>query len=178
MADLSGMMEAELNKLLGRGGDQAEKLPEWVTPAVGAVVGAVTGRVVGGALGGSAGGTLGTAMGGLLGGAAGAGALNQFLGRLQDAGLGAKAQSWIGTGANEPLHAHEVDHLLGADTVQAVANDTGRSPEEVKTGLAQAVPGVINALTPEGKLPEATDLQELGNRMGGPGEQSRAPDAG
>jgi uncharacterized protein YidB (DUF937 family) len=170
MSDPTRMMETELNGLLGRSGDQ--QLPEWVTPAVATVVGAVTGRAIGEAPGGSAGGALGTAMGGLLGGAVGGGAFNQLVDRLDAAGLGSEAQSWIGTGENEPLDAEELDRLLGTDTVQAVAHDIGRSPDEVKSGLAHAVPLLVNALTPEGKLPEDADLTELGSRLARPGEQT------
>jgi uncharacterized protein YidB (DUF937 family) len=55
--------------------------------------------------------------------------------------------------------------LLGSDTVQAVADDRGRSPDEAKSGLAKAVPRLVNVLTPGGKLPPDGDLTRLGSRQ-------------
>ncbi len=165
MADTTRMMEGELDKLLGRSGEQSVDLPNWVGPAVTAMVGAVTGRVLGGAVGGDAGGALGTALGGLLGGAAGSGALSGLVDRFGQAGLQDKARSWVSNGDNQPLHPDEIERMLGGDTIHAVAQQAGQSPEDVKAGLAQALPHVVNALTPEGKIPDDGQLAALGDRL-------------
>jgi uncharacterized protein YidB (DUF937 family) len=85
--------------------------------------------------------------GGAMGGLAG------LIGKFAKAGLGGKADSWVSTGANEPLAAHEVEQALGADTVGQLANQSGMSVEQASGGLASMLPGLIDGLTPNGSLP-------------------------
>lgn len=162
---MAGMTEDELDKLLGPSGERSADVPDWVGPAVTSMVGAVTGRTLGGAVGGGAGGAIGTMMGGLLGGAAGSGALNGLVDRFNQAGLGAKAQSWVSAGENQSLHPDEVERALGSDAINAIADQAAKSPQEVKAGLAHALPRVVNALTPEGSVPDDAELAGLGERL-------------
>jgi len=134
---------------------------------LGGLLGGGAGRSPGGLgdiLGGGSGG-LGGALGGLLGGgAAGSilnGGLRNLVGEMEEKGHGAAAQSWVGSGANQPVSPHDLANALGADDIDAVASQTGMSREQVLSQLSQHLPEFVNQLTPDGRLP--TD-QEANSR--------------
>lgn len=110
----------------------------------------------GDALGGG-GGALGGGLGGLLGGLVGGGLLNGGLGNLVDqlsrGGLGDKAQSWVGHGSNEPVDPGELHQALGDDTVDDLSQATGLDRGDLLSQLSKALPGVVDRLTPHGRLP-------------------------
>lgn len=82
------------------------------------------------------------------------GNLQQVLGALQAGGLGAQAQSWVGTGANQPV---ATTALLGVieNTAwfQGIAAKTGLPPAVLGPLLAQVLPVVVDKLTPDGTVP-------------------------
>jgi uncharacterized protein YidB (DUF937 family) len=164
--DMEQTIESGLNSLLGRSGDQAIDLPEWATPLMG-VVGAIGGKAVGGAVGGSTGGNLAAILGGVLGGAAGSGALDDLVGKFTQAGAGQQAQSWVSTGANEPVDPATVEQALGADTIDKLAAETGHSREEVEAALATMVPKVVDTMTPQGTVPDSATLEMAAARASG-----------
>jgi uncharacterized protein YidB (DUF937 family) len=86
-----------------------------------------------------------------------AGLLEQFMG----AGLGEKADSWVGTGKNEALSGDEVEQALGSDKVDELAQKAGVSHDEAKEGMAEALPEVVDKVTPQGTLPDTGSLQEM-----------------
>lgn len=81
------------------------------------------------------------------------GGLTGLIGKFSGAGLGDKANSWVGSGPNQPLEPSEVSQALGDDTVGQIAQATGKSHDEVKGGLASMLPNLVNGLTPGGSLP-------------------------
>lgn len=80
------------------------------------------------------------------------GGLGGLLGKFNSAGLGGKAESWVGNGDNEPLDAAEVEQALGGD-LDDIASQAGVSREEASSGLAGMLPGLIDQLSPGGKVP-------------------------
>lgn len=76
-----------------------------------------------------------------------------FLGKFTTAGLGAKANSWVGTAENQELEAAEVLQALGAEQVDAIAADAGLSRYDTTHGLAAVIPGLVDELTPGGSVP-------------------------
>ena len=93
--------------------------------------------------------------GGALGGLAG------LIGKFTNAGLGAKANSWVGTGPNQAIAPHEVESALGAGAISDVAKSAGVSTEEAKSGLASLLPSLVNGLTPGGTLPTGNIAMSL-----------------
>jgi uncharacterized protein YidB (DUF937 family) len=88
------------------------------------------------------------------GGNAGAGGgLGGLLQQLQAAGLGHQADSWVGSGDNEPVTAEQLRNALGPDSVHELAMQAGVSDEEASGGLAALLPELVHQLTPEGRLP-------------------------
>lgn len=97
----------------------------------------------------------------LAGGAGGLGGLGGLLSKFNQSGHGSKAQSWVSTGANEPISPDEVEQALGADQVAKLAADAGVSHDEAKSGLATMLPGLVDKLTPGGNLPDAGQIGGL-----------------
>jgi uncharacterized protein YidB (DUF937 family) len=79
--------------------------------------------------------------------------LGGLLGKFTGAGLGSKANSWVGTGSNEALEPDEVEQALGADEIDRIADDAGVSREEAKSGLAEMIPRLVDKMSPGGNLP-------------------------
>ncbi len=90
--------------------------------------------------------------GGLLGG------LGDLLEKFQQAGHGNVANSWIGSGPNQPIQPGTLGQVLGSQTVQDLAQKAGINPNDLLGQLAQHLPEIINKLTPNGRLPTQSDL--------------------
>jgi len=81
---------------------------------------------------------------------------------FQEKGLGGIASSWVGTGENKPVSADQVQQVLGDDEIQDFAEKSGVPPEEASSQLAQLLPGVVDRLTPNGEVPQGSDLMSTG----------------
>lgn len=81
--------------------------------------------------------------------------LPALLEKLRAGGLGEVADTWVGTGDNMPVSAQGLTAALGADQISAIAAKTGLPEEAVASGLAKALPGIVDKLTPEGLVPDA-----------------------
>jgi uncharacterized protein YidB (DUF937 family) len=77
------------------------------------------------------------------------GIVNQF----EKNGLGETVKSWVGTGANKPVSADQVQQALGATTLEQLAAKAGISVPELAQKLAQILPQAIDKLTPNGVIP-------------------------
>jgi uncharacterized protein YidB (DUF937 family) len=101
-------------------------------------------------------------LGGLLaGGAAGSvisGGLGDLLKQFQQNGQGEVANSWVGKGENKPIAPGDLANALGADQIDSLASHSGMSRDELLRGLSQYLPGVIDHLTPDGRLPTESEL--------------------
>ena len=120
-------------------------------------------------LGGGAGGGLGDLLkggvgGALAGGAAGSilgGGLNDLLGQLQQGGQKEVANSWVSKGPNKEIAPNDLAGALGADQIGMMMQQSGLSKQELLDGLSQYLPGVIDQLTPDGRMPSADELRRL-----------------
>jgi uncharacterized protein YidB (DUF937 family) len=124
------------------------------------------GDLLGGGAAGGLGGLLGSLGGGggrgglgdLLGGSSGGNILGGGLGGLLDqfrsSGLGHKADSWVGTGQNEEIGDQELHQALGEDTLRELEEKTGLSRNEILSRLSSNLPQAVDALTPEGRVPD------------------------
>ncbi len=120
------------------------------------------GKMLGGLLGSGEKGNVLQSLLGMFGGGKGEGFdLGGLLSKFQGAGMGQKAESWVGTGDNEKLSGSEVGQALGTDTVEKIAQQTGVSKEAVENDLADTLPQLIDKVTPEGKVPDMGGLQDI-----------------
>ena len=88
------------------------------------------------------------------------GGLGGLVQSFRDKGLGDIISSWVGTGANAPISAEQIQLALGSDVVQNLAAKVGIPPEELSGRLAELLPGVIDKLTPDGTIPEGGLLEK------------------
>lgn len=93
-------------------------------------------------------GTDASADGGLLGG------LGGLLDKLKDAGHGNVADSWVGTGQNQPINANDLGSALGPAVIREIAQRTGLNEQELLQQLSVALPGIVDKLTPNGQIPQ------------------------
>ena len=103
---------------------------------------------------------------GIIGGAVGAemasvvngliqkhGGVQGIVSQLQQQGLGPTVQSWINDGPNQPISPNQVHQAFGSDTINAIAAKLGMNPQDLTQKLSQALPQVIDRLTPNGTVP-------------------------
>jgi uncharacterized protein YidB (DUF937 family) len=150
--------------------DQAS-LPGGGGGGLGDILGSVLGggSAGGGALGGGLSGGLGDLLkgglgGALAGGAAGSilgGGLNDLLKQLQDGGQKDAADSWVSKGPNKDVSPNDLAGALGADQINMMMNQSGLSRQELLQGLSQHLPGMIDQLTPDGRMPSDDELRRL-----------------
>jgi len=131
---------------------QAPKLP-----------GNVTASLPGGGMGGGGlSDMLKGGLGGLLaGGAAGSilsGGLGDLLNQFQQKGLGDKASSWVSNDPNKQIAPGDLANALGADQIEQLSAQSGLSRDELLQGLSKYLPDVVNHLTPDGRLPDESEL--------------------
>jgi len=102
-------------------------------------------------------GSLGSLLAGAAGGAISSGALSGGLGSLVDqfknAGLGQQAESWVGNGQNLPISADQINSVVGQGKIAEIAQQAGIDPAQLSQVLAQALPTLIDKLTPGGQVP-------------------------
>lgn len=134
---------------------------------------------LGGLLSGMMGGGRGQAGGGnplealagaILGGGGGQGGsgLGGLLSQLQGSGLGREADSWVSQGPNMAVSPDKLSQAFGQERLSKLAQQNGMDLNEMLSGLSQHLPDVVNQLTPQGRLPQANELQDLlGQFMGG-----------
>lgn len=95
------------------------------------------------------------------------GGLQGILGQFQQAGLAQHVESWVGSGANQAITGDHVQQALGSDQVQALAQQAGMDPAQASQGLASLLPELVNHLTPNGGMPDSSQLQQgLGGLLG------------
>jgi uncharacterized protein YidB (DUF937 family) len=94
----------------------------------------------------------------------GAGGLHGGLGglvdKLQKGGLGSLVNSWIGSGQNQPVSPNQLGPALGPDIIKTLAQRSGLSEEELTRQLSQVLPGLVDKLTPNGRLPTLAELSQ------------------
>jgi uncharacterized protein YidB (DUF937 family) len=93
--------------------------------------------------------------GGVLGG------LGGLLNKLEQGGLGDQTNSWVGSGQNQPVSPSQLGSALGPSILKTVSQLTGLSEEDLTKQLSQVLPGVVNGLTPNGRLPTAAELSKM-----------------
>ncbi|CAZ90044.1 conserved hypothetical protein [Thiomonas arsenitoxydans] len=93
------------------------------------------------------------------------GGLSGLLDKFQQGGLGDLVQSWVGTGSNLPISAEQIQQVLGSGALGDIASKLGIQPEQAAGELSQALPDVVDKLTPGGQLPAEGDLMATAQQM-------------
>ncbi|HXJ34617.1 MAG TPA: YidB family protein [Candidatus Eisenbacteria bacterium] len=90
------------------------------------------------------------------------GGLGGLLQQFQQKGMGNIADSWVGTGQNQPISGRQLEDVLGADTVGRLSQQAGLPADQGLGALAQLLPQMIDTLTPQGRVPQQNDLLAAG----------------
>jgi uncharacterized protein YidB (DUF937 family) len=91
------------------------------------------------------------------------GGLQGLIEQFTRAGLGQQAASWVGTGQNMPISAEDLSKVFGSGggQLQDLLSKLGMDQGEAMNGLAQALPGVVDRLTPNGTIQDDVVAQGL-----------------
>ncbi|MDE2385422.1 MAG: DUF937 domain-containing protein [Alphaproteobacteria bacterium] len=84
-----------------------------------------------------------------------AGALGGLVSHMQANGAADVAQSWVGTGANQPISGAQLSQVLGPDLVNKISASTGLTPDQIMQQLSAVLPQVVDHMTPQGQMPRA-----------------------
>ena len=88
-----------------------------------------------------------------------AGGVQGLVSTLQQNGLAGAVQSWVGTGANQPVSGDQLGQALQSgglgSLVQEAAGKMGVDPGELMGKLSQVLPHAVDHLTPAGEVPDA-----------------------
>jgi uncharacterized protein YidB (DUF937 family) len=110
------------------------------------------------------GGVLGS-LGGLLGGASAgsvlSGGLSDLVDRFRNSGQAKAADSWVGTGPNQPIDSDQIEQAIGPDVLATLSQRTGLSREELLSRLTRELPTAVDKFTPEGRLPTEDEAARL-----------------
>jgi uncharacterized protein YidB (DUF937 family) len=90
----------------------------------------------------------------------GGGGLQGIVSQLTSAGLGQQAQSWIGNGENKPVSGQQVQQAMDPGALSQMAQQAGMSPDQIANHVAQALPSLIDQVTPNGKVPSSDPLSQ------------------
>lgn len=94
----------------------------------------------------------GQPQGGFLGGLAGL--VQQF----QQNGHGDVINSWVGSGQNQPINPEQLHQALGPDAVNNLSRMTGVSSQDLVSELSRVLPGIVDKLTPQGRIPDHAEM--------------------
>lgn len=82
------------------------------------------------------------------------GGLGGLLERLARNGQGGVADSWVKPDAsNEPIAPQDLGKAIGDRLLTELSNRTGIPQDQLLEQLSKALPGVVDRLTPEGRVP-------------------------
>jgi uncharacterized protein YidB (DUF937 family) len=93
------------------------------------------------------------------------GGLQGLVQSFHDKGMGGIVSSWVGTGANSPISADQIHQVLGSDQVKALAAKAGISPDTAGSAIAQLLPGLVDKLTPNGSVPDHSNVLAMASSM-------------
>jgi len=95
-----------------------------------------------------------------------AGGVQGLVSMLQQHGLGGAVQSWVGTGANQPVSGDQLGQALRGgglgSLVLEAAGKLGVDPNVLLGGLSQVLPRAVDHVTPDGQVPVQTSGFDLG----------------
>jgi uncharacterized protein YidB (DUF937 family) len=94
----------------------------------------------------------GQPQGGFLGG------LGSLVERFQQNGHGDVINSWIGSGQNQPITPDQLHQALGPDAVNNLSRMTGVSSQDLVSELSRVLPGIVDKLTPQGRMPDHAEI--------------------
>jgi len=149
-----GFLDNAVNKSVPQGSSLAKPLllALGALLASGALTGALTGKQAPTPAPGTNPAAADPQAGGLLGG------LGGLLEKFQQSGHGEVAKSWVGSGANQPISPGQLSTALGPSLIKTLAEKTGMSEQDMTAQLSNILPGFVDKLTPQGRVPTHDEM--------------------
>jgi uncharacterized protein YidB (DUF937 family) len=91
--------------------------------------------------------------------------LNELVQRFEQSGLGGAVQSWIGSGPNQQISPDELHQAIGPNTMDRLSQQTGISHGQLLPLLAQALPLIVDRLTPNQRVPDRHEVARMQSDM-------------
>lgn len=95
------------------------------------------------------------------------GGLQNLIKQFEAKGLGDIIGSWVGTGQNKSISPDQIRNVFGSDALIGIASKLGLNVNDLSGQLSNILPGVVDKLTPDGKVPEGDILSQASNLLGG-----------
>jgi uncharacterized protein YidB (DUF937 family) len=149
-------MTALLALLAIAGYQNRDKIAEWVSAAqrkAGDLAQSPEGGATSGLPGKLSGLLAGTSVGDML-----SNGLRDLVDSFKHAGHGEVADSWVARGPNKQIAPSHLERIISPDALEAVAQQTGLSREEILSRLSKNLPEAVDKYTPDGRLPTAADF--------------------
>jgi uncharacterized protein YidB (DUF937 family) len=80
---------------------------------------------------------------------------------FQHVGLGNIVSSWIGSGPNLPVSGSQLQNVLHGSALEQAAQQHGLDPTQLAGMMSTLLPHLVNHLTPNGQVPDASSLSQL-----------------
>lgn len=112
------------------------------------IIGSVLSNMLGGSNNNTSGSIVTDVLGSLI---RNQGGMEGIFNQLQKGGLDDLLNSWIGTKKNQPLNPNQVNDVFGDETLSQVAQQAGVDKSQAQDILSQALPQIIDMLTPNGR---------------------------
>jgi uncharacterized protein YidB (DUF937 family) len=87
-----------------------------------------------------------------------AGGLGGLVDKFRQGGLEEIIKSWIGTEPNQSITPTQLQQALGPQAVDDLARQSEMPRDDLLSQLSCLLPEIVDKLTPQGKLPPASDL--------------------
>ncbi len=78
--------------------------------------------------------------------------ISSLVSRMQSGDLLSMVTSWLGDGPNDAIQPNQLAQLFSNEKIAAFAQQLGISPEQALSGLAAAVPAVVDKSSSGGSL--------------------------
>jgi uncharacterized protein YidB (DUF937 family) len=93
------------------------------------------------------------------------GGVQGLISRFSNAGYVEHAQSWM-QGDPLPITGNQVNDVFSPDEVNGWASRLGVDPDKMRIVLAEAIPHVVDHLTPNGEVPQGNGSPDLSGLIG------------
>jgi len=145
-----GLLDGILGNVLGAalGGNRQQSQDQQAQDPLSAILGGLTG----GSSAGSSSGTGNILLQLALSMLQQQGGLGGVLGKFREAGMGAQADSWVGSGQNMNISPNQLEQVFGSGSLSDIASKLGMSQDQAGSAMSQVLPELINQLTPQGQV--------------------------
>lgn len=86
------------------------------------------------------------------------GGLSELVQRFEQGGLGHVIHSWLGSDTNHPIGEDDLHQAVGSDTINRLSEQTGIPHGDLLPMLAQALPGIVDRLSPHNRVPNEDEV--------------------